>query len=322
MPISLVRHWLGLKSVASAQLYRVTCPCGGSVSGTRQARQQVLPCPVCGRSLFILPASPYPPVAELEPRQATRHPSRFAAWWMPASAAAITLIIAVAIFYLVLRDAVRPRTDQPSADAIQRQFLAGKKALALGKFLLAAQELEATQQLVAPHPEALPPADRRQLQQLQRQASLLADLSGESIDDILRHAADLSELDEQEWQTQFEQRYHRKSVIFDDEVRRQSGGGYQLLGYRFFVRGKPARLDLASVQLLKALPLDKPQRLLFGLRLHALRLEPGGTWVVHFEPDSGVLLTDHDAASHCCPIPANELREIIDRQNAWSAQLR
>lgn len=323
MPLSVVHRWLGRSSKAAPSRYQVTCPCGGVASGTRQEKFQVVACPNCGRSLFVLPSSRLPPVASLEESQGRsgRRSASRARWWMPLTAAAITLIVVIAIFVVVLGRAIRERgAERVNADTINRQVLAGKKTLALGKFSIAAKELEAAQKLRERNPEALPPAERRQLNQLQRQAALLADLSTESVDEILRHAVELIELDEQEWQTQFERRHRGKAIVFDDEVRRD-GGNYQMLGWRFFVRGKPARIDLSGVQLLKALPLDKPQRLIFGVRLAGVRLEPGGTWVVQFEPDSGVLLTDPGAAASCCPIPAEELGEILERQAAWTANL-
>lgn len=324
MPLPLIHRWLRRTSKPALPRYEVTCPCGRAVAGTRRAQHQVVACPGCGRPLFVLPASPLPLVLSVEERAAARRtrPSLVAQWWMPVTAAALTLIIVVAIFVVVLGDALRSRESAKiSVDTLARHVLAGKKALSLGKFASAAQELEAAQKLRDRSPDMMTPPERRELNQLLRQAALLADLSNEAIDDILRHAVELIELDEAEWQAQFDRRYRGKSIVFDDEVRRETGGGYQMLGYRFFVRGKAARVDLSGVQLLKALPLDKPQRLFFGVRLAGVRLEAGGTWVVLFEPDSGVLITDPGAASACCPLPADELRDLLERQAHWLADL-
>ena len=40
--------------------FEVTCACGQTVAGQRTAAVQTPHCPVCGASLFILPASVYP----------------------------------------------------------------------------------------------------------------------------------------------------------------------------------------------------------------------------------------------------------------------
>jgi hypothetical protein len=93
-----------------------------------------------------------------------------------------------------------------------------------------------------------------------------------------------------------------------------------LLGYAFFVRGRPARLALGDLKLLPTLPLQRPQRLLFGARLASVRPENGGVWVVHFVPDSGVLLTDPDAVHAAYPLPTDELREVLERQAGWAAE--
>src|SRR5260370_42281357 len=38
--------------------YDVLCSCGQSLRGARQRRHQVVPCPGCGRGVFVLPESP------------------------------------------------------------------------------------------------------------------------------------------------------------------------------------------------------------------------------------------------------------------------
>ncbi len=93
----------------------------------------------------------------------------------------------------------------------------------------------------------------------------------------------------------------------------------QTLGF-YVVRGGDveARVALEDVPLLKQLPLDPPRRWLFGARLASCQREEGGVWVLRFEPQSAVLLTDEGAAAVCCPGPMDaELRAVLRRQQEW-----
>ena len=66
------------------------------------------------------------------------------------------------------------------------------------------------------------------------------------------------------------------------------------------------RLALEDLAVLHDLPLDDRPRLIFGARLAGCEREPGGGWVVHFERDSGVLVTDHDAVVAALTQPPDE----------------
>ena len=112
----------------------------------------------------------------------------------------------------------------------------------------------------------------------------------------------------------------RESGGFFAEVRRDAQRNYRL-DYDFFVREKRAAVELGSLQLLHTLPLGRPQRLLFGVRLASVALEPGGNWVIRFDPDSGVLLTDPGAVAACYSRPLDGLEEVLQRQAAWIAEL-
>ena len=84
------------------------------------------------------------------------------------------------------------------------------------------------------------------------------------------------------------------------------------------VEGTTVRLALEDLVLLRDLPLDAEPRVIFGARLARCAREEGGTWVVRFEPDSGVLLTDAGAVEACFPAAMDErLRETLVRQKGW-----
>jgi hypothetical protein len=82
-----------------------------------------------------------------------------------------------------------------------------------------------------------------------------------------------------------------------------------------------ARVALEDLTLWRRVPLAPPRRLLFGARLRRLGREAGGVWVVRFQPDSGVLLTDPGAAAACCPAPLDpDLLEVLQRQQEYVAR--
>jgi hypothetical protein len=287
----------------------------------RQARHQVLTCAGCGQQVFILPFSPYPAVSQGNPPAPSpaSAPRTRSPWRRPLLAALLTLVTTAGILTVLLPYLLRLAYPSPEPPTLADDMQTGQRALAQGKFQLAARTLKAAWDRHAEHPDSLPRAQRHQLAQLYRQADLLSDLLSESLEEILRHAADLM-ADPDEWQREFAKRYRGKSVVFDAEVRPDPIRQFQL-DYTVFLDDRPAVLDLADVQLLHLLPLDKPQRLLFGLRLARVDLQPGGIWAIHFEPDSGVLLTDADTAAACCLQPAEDFEEITRRQLLWQADL-
>lgn len=319
------RWWLGFRQPPGPQVpYELTCVCGRVALGLRKERHQAVPCAGCGHTLFVLPFSRLPRVlADGEVADADSSFWRHSPWRFPLAAGGLTLLVLVLALSLLLGSSVRKKRSALAVrpGSVAQHLEAGQRALSQGKFQVAFEEAKKAEKIRADFPDTVSLAERRQVTHLYRQAALFTDLLPESLNEILRHAADLAELDDVEWQEHFKGRYANRSLIFDDEVRREAAGGYQLLGSAFFVRGKPVRLDLANVQLLHALPLDKPQRVLFGVRLHSIALEPGGVWVVRFEPDSGVLLTEAGPVLTCCPIPRAELLEAMQRQAAWFEDL-
>jgi hypothetical protein len=191
---------------------------------------------------------------------------------------------------------------------------AGRQALAEGRFHLALRQLDEALALQTIEPSAanLPP--RRELVQLQRQADLLKRLSQRTLEEILTQAALVR--DPEEWKAQFKD-YRGRTVIFDDVVRREEVRPV-LATYVVQVRDEKALLALEDLTLFANLPLDPPRRLLFGARLAQCGREAGGQWVVRFEKDSAVLLTDPDAAGAILPGKLDaDLQEVLARQKKW-----
>jgi hypothetical protein len=205
----------------------------------------------------------------------------------------------------------------PDLAAVQGHVAAGQQALAEGHFRVARRRLALAIDLQRRQRSLLPPAEQRRLVQMHRQADLLSGLLSTSLQEVLQHG--LRVRDEEEWQEQFDD-YRGRAVLFDDVVRRDAAGRPTLAVYTVAAGGVPARVALEDLTLLHRLPLDPPRRMLFGGRLDRVVREEGGAWIVHFQPDSGVLVTDPGAAAACWPAPlGDDVLEVLKRQEEWLA---
>jgi hypothetical protein len=234
-------------------------------------------------------------------------------WRMPLVTTVATLVVVAVMFWLILPRIGRRAASPPARGSQDLQQLAedGKRALAEGNFFLAERELTAA---LPPSGSASNSAEIRGLEQLRRQADLLARLHGRSLEEILNEALPLRSDDE--WQERFRAEHRGKAVVFDDVVGHDGAGRPALAVYRIRVSGERARVALEDLRLFRQLPLNPPQRLLFGARLSDLAREEGG-WAFHLEPDSGVLLTDAGAVTACLGSPDSDLLEVLRRQQQW-----
>jgi hypothetical protein len=225
----------------------------------------------------------------------------------------LTLAVVVVVFALVL-SRLGNRTAAP--EEIGPHLAAGKKALAEGSFHAAAEHLKKASALRDQQPDTLTPEKSRELTRLSRQAALLDDLLSESLSEIILKAAGQQQ---DEWQADFAHRYEGKAVIFEAWMRRDAASGKYHLEYPIIAGDEQVRLDLGGLKLLRHLPpLDNPRLLLFGVRLASIRREAPASWVIRFQPDSGVFLTDPGAAAACCPRPLDDsLRALVDQQAKW-----
>jgi len=207
-----------------------------------------------------------------------------------------------------------PRETTPAAD-IRSHIEIGKRALREEAFHLALKELNTALEQCDRNPDAISREEHHQLNQLRRQSDLLAHLLDRSLEEILRQA--MQHRNDDEWREKFKD-YRGHAVLFDDKLRADVIERPILGSYVVRVGDVKARVALEDLPLLKQLPLDPPQRWLFGVRLAACQREDGGVWVFRFEPESAVLLTDEDAAAACCPGPMDaELRAVLRRQQEW-----
>lgn len=303
--------WLRSGPAAS---YEVSCACGAPVRGQRRAEHQVVRCPICNRTVFVLPVGSAGRAGTNNRRKGKhRRRSGWKAWAAPALAGAMALTALVVAFVALLPHISRPPAStvtEPDAAEARQQIEAGRDAMAEGNFNRALKEFEAAEAMR----DRLSGTEGRQLKQLIRQANLLAALLGKSVQEIVREAAHVRS--EDEWRARFRQEYAGKAVLFDDPgVRRNAAGRPALTYYDVRADGELVRLALEELKVFEGMPLNPPQRLLFGARLAGVAREPGGGWVIHFEPDSGVLLTDEKAVASSCPAPIDDgMRGLLQRQ--------
>jgi len=171
-----------------------------------------------------------------------------------------------------------------SQQALLERMGTAEKLIIEGNFRQAMLELEVAGK--EPDLGTLSADKRQQWRQISRQAALLAELSPEPIEEILRHAASVREA---EWLEDFKHRYRGKSLIFQAELRRSAQGRWEL---RYPFGSIKARLAVEDLQILQRVPGPGPEPVILGARLESVRLEPPGpTWVVRFQQDSGVFVT-------------------------------
>lgn len=310
--------------------YDVSCRCGHRFTGTRLPTPQTFSCPQCGQHAFVFPESPWggkhsavpAPAAPPSPdAPATPPPPRaFADWlrtyrvaWVSGLVTLVLVGVVVAVLVPVLLQ--RPPATSVAGDheRVQARRAAGRAALAEGHFQVARNEYTAACDLWVRHPNALSPREGRDLVQSQRQADLLSRLLTLSLQDVVREAAAAGR--EDDWDARFRREHEGKTVVFDDVVRIDPAGKPYLWNTALD-GGVKARVSLADLALLRDLTLDPPQRLLFGARLAKVRKE-GEVWVVRFQPDSGVLLTEADAVL-AAGLPLDEgMTEVLQNQAKW-----
>ncbi len=222
------------------------------------------------------------------------------------------------LLFVVVRPYLRRSAESPAEDpttAIHAHIEAGQGDLRGGKVHLALKELNAAAETRERHPDVLSREEHHSLIQLRRQIALLANLLDNSLEEVLRQA--MQHRDDDDWRAKFAD-YRGRTVVFDDALRRDATGGPVLASYLVRAGDVEARVALEDLPLLRQLPLDLGQRWIFGARLASCRREEGGVWVLRFEPDSAVLLTDEDAVAACCPGPVDaELRALLRRQEEW-----
>lgn len=307
------------------EYYHLDCPCGSTVEGERQPHGQVVHCPQCGRAMQVFPASPLPfagrvPKEEPPPVRSPAGPRRLRFWLLPGLAAAGTLALVVGLtVWLLHRPGGAPVASEQTEEQAREQFASflahAKRSAGEGAYHSASRELSEALRLCDLFPQ-LSPASVVKLRGELWQTKLLADLSGESLQEIVRHAIGLGDA---EWKIIFEERYANKAVVFDVRIDPNTGG-VPRIDYVLEAADTAVELDTGSLDLWQHLPLRQPTRCLFGARLADVTRD-GGRWAVRFRPGSGVLFTDPDLLGGLSFAVDDELRGVLRRQSEWAADL-
>jgi hypothetical protein len=270
--------------------------------------------------------SPFPAVSDLGERSPRKDQRSFdfPGLRKPASVAVLALALALvslvaSISYWRQISSAETKSAEDYLREIQTHISQGEALLTEGNFQLAAEEFTAARAMDAEKPNLLNAAEAKNLTNLLRQAALLADLSSESLEELGRQMAGLGD---KEAQILFARRFRGRAVVFYSEVRRDATGQCHI-DYRIGNPKHESNLNIGGLTLLQRLPLTDPRLLLFGARLAEMRRKPDGSWVIGFEPDSGVLITHPGAAASCCfdAMSDQRLSEVLQSQTAWAAEI-
>jgi hypothetical protein len=268
-------------------------------------------CPTCRETHFVLPRSPLPPV-ELEEGAPPMVPG--ASWRTPLLAAGLTLLLVagglVTLFIYLSRPSDGGK-DQAASGSTEDAITEGRRLLGEGSFQTALRTLK------GPYYRG---ERGSELMQLLRQADLLAGLSQFSLQEIIQKGQLVRS--DKEWKEQFGKEYSGRSLLFDDLVTREADGRHRLVHYEVVVEDEKAEVRL-NLNLLKQLPITAPRRLLFGAKLASVERQGEKSWLVEFDPKSGVLLTDEGAATALGLGPVDvELHDLLLEQAGWARKLR
>jgi len=307
--------------------YIITCTCGQVHQGTRGEAHQVLSCTPCGRSLFVLPASPWP-ASESELARLTvvrragskappgKAPASRSAWLQPVVAGLATLALLASGFVVFWSLLPQKRPTSRSAD-VRRQVAAARDAIRQKNFGQALVMLDALRPDLEHPPGDLSSAEVQQLQQLHRQVDLVAGLLSNPLEELLSEA---HQLPSERWASRFASSFAGRGVVFDALIEPDDGPGDSRLDYVLEARRIPGRIALSDFQQARSLFRSaEARRWVFGGKLASMRLEadprkPPGQWVVRFAPTSLVLLTEPAILQALGLVEDREWPEILERQ--------
>lgn len=308
--------------------FEIDCHCGARVEGVRLAQAQTVTCPSCARSMFVLPSSPLP--GELlgslaggtAPDHAAMRLSPSTKFWFGPAAAGLAALVIVGVVIASIVNRYRPAKNgvatakSPSPrEEYQQKMESAKAAIAEGAYRTAANDLLVAAELRERFAFIAEIDDAKTFRSMHRQVALLADLSPESVEEIVRHSLGLPD---KEWQAIFAERYLGKSVLLDARFFLDAAGRYHV-DYQLDVGGMAGEWDVQALALLHRLPLKTPQRLLIGFRLAEIARTGRDGWAVRPQPDSGVLFADESLLSGLSIAIDGPLREVLQRQARWEA---
>jgi hypothetical protein len=319
----LKRAWKALLPAAmtGGRVFAVACRCGQMLRGRRTAVHQVLRCPGCGRNVFVLPASAFQPPTPDAPPGPRQPPS---ALWLLVPILVCGLL-AMVVVYALFRNfqptehsAVQKEAESPRFKLLAQIDAAHQQMELAGGLHLARELLDKAVQQRDADPTLLTEAEHRRLNQLQRQAALLTELVPVPLLTLIDQAENAP--NPAAWQARC-RAYQGKGLIFDDMLRNDRAPGRiqsRRLGDLRTPQMASGRVALEDLTLLHLLPLQMPQRWIFGARIRGIDREGGPGWVIRLEPESGVLFSERTAVEAEMPGLSNdpEWPLLLARQQA------
>jgi DNA-directed RNA polymerase subunit RPC12/RpoP len=200
----------------------------------------------------------------------------------------------------------------------------GSKLLKAADFVRAAERLtvadRAARGLGADSPQ------ERLAIQLKREADLWVFLSTEPLETFVAQMDAANDDDEAAWNRLFTDKFARRMLVFDtwvspptqheiarakEDERAPHHAEWLIIGSRLRVQ-----LSLRGLRLIDDLPLDEPQRLIFGATLAGLHKSTTeeNTWQIELSPDSGVLVTVAEPLKYYHWPEDESLPEVLKQQ--------
>lgn len=286
-------------------VFALTCRCGQRIEGERTTTFRDVACPRCRRKVYVFPISPL--VRAFGPKSETftpvvPAPRRSRAVLVGLVVVLIGVVAIVGIVMVSSSPTLEPGPPQPVASAEDAH-----NALVLGDHRRAGEIFASAAGAAADENE------RRRLDQWQRQAALIADLSAIGLPEMVRRVPGTPE---DVWQSTFRKRYSGTALLFDALMYRDATGQYSL-DYSLFDGDKEIRIAWEELDVLRGLPMAESIRVILGGRITDAERTPAG-WVIHLRADSGVLFTDEEVFVGTSLPPVDDgTREVLRRQTEW-----
>ncbi len=269
--------------------FEVACRCGEVQRGRRMPERQILRCPSCGASVFVLPQSAWPAgeggTASPETRVRVYEPEGKNRVWLALilaiGATLAVLGLTIGVLWHRILDAPPNRQTQAVTQAVAEHLRDCREALRLGDLKKARSLVHAATEIITQAPKGTSLPGAAEVRHLRSQVDLLTELIDRPLEEIL---AEAKSMPADEWQRRWRQSYQGRAVAFDADLWLNANGDGLHFDY-LLPTELDARIDLGNLGDLKTrLAVRRAERLFFGARLASLRPEePDGAWVFRFE---------------------------------------
>lgn len=306
--------------------FQIRCVCGDRIEGLRREDFQVLTCPSCGSSIFVLGQSPLPtprpPAKQPAPAHDTTKPARrrhtvrararlarrrlrAVGWRIVGLRRWFTLPVLVGLAALAVTLGTflwqweQYTQTQMSATAM-RSGQQGLAALAEGDLTKAQKELSRAATLLANLKQPL--QDQRTYLQAAKETELTASLPARSLQEILREATMAADPSTVLGDRSF---LYEGTLLFAD-----SGRLAPITVGR--IGEESIHLDLAGIPLFEPEFVHEGTRVLFGAKMLTLR-KGDQEWILEVAPDSAAWIT-HPALLKYLGLADDSIERTAERQ--------